>query len=78
MIKGSNKNIVSSRSGITRVKYNKPQATSIDRQGITRFSRSNNREKYISEVISSRESAIRFLVSVGIIDQDGGLTSVYK
>lgn len=38
----------------------------------------SKREKYISEVISSKENAIRFLLSVGIIDKDGRLTSVYK
>ena len=38
----------------------------------------SKREKYISEVTSSRENAIRFLVSVGIIDNEGRLTSVYK
>ena len=78
MERASSKNVISSRSGITHRKSFKPQGTSIVRERITRFSRSNNREKYISEVISSRESAIRFLVSVGIIDNEGGLTSVYK
>ena len=38
----------------------------------------SNRDKYINEVLSSRKNAIRFLVSVGIIDNEGRLTSIYK
>lgn len=38
----------------------------------------NKREKYISEITSSKENAIRFLVSIGIIDNEGKLTSIYK
>lgn len=38
----------------------------------------SKREKYINEVTSSKENAIRFLVSIGIIDNEGKLTSVYK
>lgn len=38
----------------------------------------SKREKYISEVTSSKENAIRFLVNVGIIDNEGKLTSIYK
>ena len=38
----------------------------------------SNRDKYIREVLSSKENAIRFLVNVGIIDNEGRLTSVYK
>lgn len=38
----------------------------------------SKREKYISEVTSSKENAIHFLMSVGIIDNEGKLTSVYK
>jgi hypothetical protein len=38
----------------------------------------SNRDKYIREVFSSKENAIRLLVNVGIIDNEGKLTSVYK
>jgi hypothetical protein len=38
----------------------------------------SNRDKYIREVLSSKENAIRFLVNVGIIDNEGKLSSVYK
>jgi hypothetical protein len=38
----------------------------------------SKREKYIREVTSSRENAIRFLVSIGIIDNESKLTSIYK
>ncbi len=78
MIRDKKRNIEISTSALKHEKSIYSNRRSNDKQEKMGYSRSISRKRYMSEVTSSKESAINFLKTVGIIDKNGVLASVYR